>query len=112
MMRWFGPAVGALAADLEHIDTPVGCECGWCGEPIAADDSGVTMPYVPSVGQVTRMAYHFECHARSVIGSIAHQQRRCICFGGAVDENDPPGISKRQAAREALAYFRRSMHRL
>ena len=47
--------------------------------------------------------FHFECHMRLVIGSLAHQQRRCSCYGGT--EHDPPGMTLRHAAIEAFAYW-------
>jgi len=52
-----------------------------------------------------RIPYHPECMARSVIGSVGHQRRTCPCYGGT--ESDPEGMTKREAARAAVAYFRR-----
>jgi len=43
---------------------------------------------------------HLECGARSVIGSVGHQMKWCSCFGG--DKEDPPGMTKRQAAIAAF----------
>jgi hypothetical protein len=45
---------------------------------------------------------HIECFARMVQGSVGHQMRRCPCFGGT--EEDPPGTSKREAARASYEY--------
>jgi hypothetical protein len=42
---------------------------------------------------------HHECLIRAVVGSVGHQLRRCSCYGG--DEEDPPGLTKREAARLA-----------
>jgi hypothetical protein len=97
-MRWFGPApFSAVCRDPEiaHVPTPVGVPCSWCDEPIAADACGYfySGPTPPAV--------HVECFVRQVIGSVAHQQRRCTCYGG--HDEDPPGLSKRDAAR--LAYL-------
>ncbi len=52
---------------------------------------------------------HRECAARSAIGSVGHIERRCSCYGGDVD--DPPGMSKREAAAAALRLFRDTLTR-
>lgn len=96
-MRWFGPApFSPICNDPEvaHVPTPVGRPCLWCDEPIEAGERG----YFYSGTEPP--AIHYACFVRQIIGSVAHQQRRCTCFGG--HEEDPPGISKRQAARLAL----------
>jgi hypothetical protein len=51
--------------------------------------------------------YHYECAVRIVIGSVAHIERRCSCFVDGSEDDDPPGLSKRDAARMAHAAFRR-----
>jgi len=40
---------------------------------------------------------------RSVAGSAAHQLHECRCYGG--EREDPPGMTKRQAAALALETF-------
>lgn len=96
-MKWFGIAL----ADPEEvrIPTPVGQPCGFCQEPIQAGDRGCTISDF-SVGE---NPFHFECHMRLVIGSLAHQQGRCSCYGGEAD--DPPGMTLRQAAHAAFEYW-------
>jgi len=49
--------------------------------------------------------YHYACAMRAVLGPIVHVQKQCNCFvkdGSA--EHDPPGISRRQAARLVADY--------
>jgi hypothetical protein len=46
---------------------------------------------------------HFECFARGIIGSVAHQQRRCLCYGG--NEEDDPTLTTRENAELAYKYF-------
>ena len=47
---------------------------------------------------------HRECNMRMFVGSVAHQSRRCSCFGGKVrDEN--PKLTIRQNAQAAMDYF-------
>ncbi len=49
--------------------------------------------------------FHPECLFRAVAGSVAHLQRRCSCFVPGSREGDPPGLTRRQAAAAALAYY-------
>ena len=66
--------------------------CPHCVEPITADDATERT----GNGEVL----HRECLIRMVAGSAAHQLHECSCYGG--DREDPPGLSRRQAARLAL----------
>lgn len=96
------------SGEVEHIAVPVGEVCLRCEEPIAETDSGVTMPYYGKRGTPpVERAIHVECHIRSFVGSVAHQEMRCPCYGGIDDEvND--GMSRREAARAAVDLFRRT----
>lgn len=75
--------------------------CQWCEEPVTRREVRFSA-VVNSAGQVT----HFDCSLRSAIGSVGHQMKRCSCYGGT--EEDPPGMTRREAARAAAQYFRRS----
>ena len=75
--------------------------CFWCHEWIASTDSGVIQGLISPDGPAC-IAYHYECHARSIFGSLGHQQGRCHCFGGT--EDDPPELTLREGARAALRY--------
>lgn len=66
--------------------------CTYCEEPITAMDRLGTTP-----------TEHHECLMRMVVGSISHQLKKCACYGGAWE--DPPELTKREAARLALDYF-------
>lgn len=108
-MQWFGRAYGApYESDLEHVDAPIGEPCGFCDEPIAADDDGLIFPAF-GMGR-DRLPYHYECHMRKVVGGLNHQLGRCTCCGGSMPP-DPPYLSKREAARVAERH-RRDMLRL
>jgi hypothetical protein len=48
---------------------------------------------------------HYACFLRQVVGSVAHQQHRCACYGGGQREGDDPTLSPRQAAEAAVAYY-------
>jgi hypothetical protein len=103
-MHWFGEW-----SDCElggKVEAPVGAVCEWCGERIAASDSGVIF--------AANLIEHRECFRRAVLGSIAHLERRCSCSVPGSEENDPPGMSKRAAAKlvdewaEGNPHWRRS----
>ena len=73
--------------------------CEWCKEPITWADATIEM---------TAGRWHKECAMRSVVGSVGHLERRCSCFvkdGKAA--HDPPGMTKREAARAAALLFAR-----
>jgi len=96
-MKWFGIAL--VDPEEGRMPTPVGQLCGFCQEPIQAGDRGCTIPDFFG----GENPFHFECHMRLVIGSLAHQQGRCSCYGG--EAHDPPGMTLRQAARAAFEYW-------
>lgn len=86
-LRYFGPKQ-YLKSDEEHIKTPVGSPCVMCQEAVKEGDIGT----INFAGQII----HYECGLRSVVGSVAHQLRRCSCYGGSWE--DPPEMSAREAA--------------
>jgi len=80
--------------------------CVYCAEPLTvAEVARATLSSLPD-GEVGWT--HQACAVRQVVGSVAHQQRRCTCDGGPAHEDE--GLTKRQAAEAALAYWR-AMHR-
>jgi hypothetical protein len=68
--------------------------CPHCGEPILKGE-----PVMP----IGKDQYHHECGFRLAAGSVGHIQKRCSCYGGT--EDDPPGLSIREAAKAALAAY-------
>lgn len=76
--------------------------CPWCDEAIAPGDNLHHM----AIGA----PWHKECFVRSVLGSVAHQRRRCACYIPGSTENDPPGMTKREAARAAVEEARFRNH--
>jgi hypothetical protein len=93
----FGPKPWGPALDgAPMIPAPVGEVCLYCAEPIVEGDSGI------SLGRFVR---HRECILRHVVGSVGHQLGTCSCHGGS--EEDPPGMTKRQAARAAVEFYER-----
>lgn len=105
-MRWFGTVSWArLCAGEYQTETPVGESCAHCAEPIAADESGVIMPF--SCGAEQPM--HAECFLRNIFGSVAHQMRTCSCYGGAADDAPAPGQTVREEAALAVELARQKI---
>jgi hypothetical protein len=104
-MRYFG-SIGI--ADCPRVATPIGEPCSRCGELIAARDSGVMMPHADANGTCTQRPLHYECLMRGMIGSVAHQMKRCSCFVPGSNEEDDPRLTQRQSAELATAlwYYR------
>ncbi len=83
----------------------VRCPCGedhpdvclWCEEPMGDGEHTV------AVNQGTAF-YHRECLFRVVSGGANHVKGLCGCHGGT-EPPDPPGLSRRDAARAALSEF-------
>lgn len=88
---FFGPSHMRKGYE-RQVKPPLGRPCMLCKEAIAEGDAGT----IDGVGNVV----HYECQMRSLIGSVGHQMRRCSCYGGT--EEDPPGMTPRQAAQAAL----------
>lgn len=89
-----------------HLDPQPPCAtdslCAHCEEAITLSDSWAKSSTVV-VGQIARAAMHRECFMRLLVGSVGHQTRQCSCYGGTLE--DPRGLTRRQAARMALALY-------
>ncbi len=80
-------------------------ECVHCQEPVLPGEPRETVHLVTPAGLRSR-GVHAACAARGVLGSVAHQQRRCGCYVPGSTAGDDPALTKRQAAEAALAYAR------
>ena len=113
MIRWFGPEGPApfVTYDLERIDPPLGERCSHCDEPIAAGDYGITMPHMDrnedGTYSATDRPLHDECNVRKLVGSLAHQTGTCTCVDPNSTHHDPPGLTRREAAKAAASLFRK-----
>jgi hypothetical protein len=77
-------------------ETPLYPECLYCGESVLPwDDQRDTNDGA--------LIWHAECLMRQIVGSVGHQMRRCHCYGGS--EGDPPGMTRREAAKAAAELF-------
>jgi len=110
MMRFFGRRyLAPMYNDAPEVHPPTGANCGWCEDRIEADDDGIVLDASPDIGFVIRLSdgslglpYHRECFLRTLIGSVAHVEKRCSCYVDGSKESDPPGMAKREAAKLAL----------
>jgi hypothetical protein len=103
-MRYFGKNYGApIYEDAEQVPAPVGELCVHCGEAITDGDDGFVLP---GAGLAP---YHRACFLRGIIGSVAHVQHRCSCFVPGSSENDPPGMTRREAAEAAVSTLERAV---
>ncbi len=75
--------------------------CFRCREPVLPGEEAAQgiNEYTPD--GVIKHTWHEECAIRSVVGSVGHLRGQCSCRGGT--EEDPPGLTVRQAARAAMA---------
>ncbi|MGZ8317534.1 MAG: hypothetical protein ACXWVD_00395 [Telluria sp.] len=97
-LLYFGPP--ALRKEWEQqADTPVGALCMLCNETVAEGDIG----NIDEAGN----AMHYECQMRGVIGSVAHQEKRCSCYGGT-EPDLPDGMTRRQAALAAVRLWEKN----
>lgn len=101
-----------IATSHDKAETPVGEPCSYCEEPIEEGDQGIIMPHVESVvddkvASARMRPTHLDCFLRQVLGSVGHQLHKCSCFGGT--EEDPPGMTKRQAATAAVRLYEKSV---
>jgi hypothetical protein len=77
--------------------------CLFCEEPLLHGEK--VIPINDGRDQV-----HQECMMRQVVGSVGHQNGTCHCHGG--NQEDPPGLTKREAAREAFALWKSRQPRI
>lgn len=79
--------------------------CDWCGERLMCGEAWL----IPCIGGPKKyVLYHYECHMRQFLGSLAHVEKRCGCYVPGAEETDPPGMSLRDAARAAVAAFEKA----
>lgn len=112
-MKWFGESWGApICKPEDHAEAPVGEPCIHCEEPIQEGDKGIITPFLTDwVDKDTfvekEVPYHYACFMRNIVGSLAHINKTCSCFGGT--EEDPPDMTKREAAEAALKAYEENL---
>ena len=75
--------------------------CPMCEEPI--------WPGETFVEEMGGNRLHKVCLLRSVVGSVAHQERRCSCYVAGSEEGDPEGMTRKQAAEAAVELWEKKM---
>lgn len=99
----WGPALDDPSLFVGKL-TRKGEKCTHCDEEVTSEDSGVVMPYLSEAGPEMRVE-HRECFLRGVLGSVGHQRGLCSCHGGPGTMDDPPGMTKREAAFAAVDWW-------
>ena len=74
-------------------DDPI---CPHCGELVLPGEADRRLKSMQN--------FHRECAARGVLGSVGHLLGQCSCYGGTWE--DPPLLTKRMAAKMAVALSR------
>ena len=103
MTGWFGRDWGApVCRESSAVPTPIGQACAHCGEKVAAGEDGFMLGHW---GQEVagEAPLHLECYLRLILGGVNHLRGTCLCCGGT-EPPDPPGISRRAAARLAAQF--------
>lgn len=98
-MKAFGPP--HASPDIPTCPVPIGEKCLYCDEVFVEGDEGFLVPYDMAIG-TREVGQHRECFFRSIFGSVGHMKKTCPCYGGT--EEDPPGMSRRQAALAACEF--------
>jgi hypothetical protein len=71
--------------------------CCLCDEPLLQGEQ-------LGSGMVNNKPVHHECFFRAISGGANHIRGSCTCCGGT-EPPDPPGLTRREAAREAVLAF-------
>lgn len=74
--------------------------CIYCDEPVRINEDAevVNTPEGPKYA-------HPECNFRAIMGSVSHIERRCGCYVPGATETDPEGMTRREAAKAAVAAY-------
>jgi len=100
-----------------QVPTPVGSACSYCEEEVVEGDQGFIIPHGQAITQNEEGVFdqmvavfrpvHLDCFLRQIYGSVGHQKKTCSCFGGK--EEDPEGMTKREAATAAVRMYESHM---
>lgn len=77
---------------------PLVVHCVHCEEEIRPEDEFETY--------VNKVLSHRECFLRAIFGSVAHQEGRCGCYIPGSTASDDRTLTKREAARAAVRYYK------
>ena len=107
MVGYFGRRMAHFDDHVIRYEMPLREPCLRCEEPIVEGDSGVMV--LVGKGQLGPLVavrpepMHWACWMRGIIGSLSHIEKQCGCFVSGSDHNDPPNVTRREAAELALA---------
>lgn len=75
--------------------------CSWCDEPVLSDEPHEMRAHIDANKNESTRPIHRQCAARIALGSVGHQMGLCGCNGGPGTMDDPPNMTKREAADAA-----------
>ncbi len=102
-MKWFGRKFARVCEDAPEVPVPIGATCAYCEEPILEKDQGFMIPHSSALSDADELAEHHECFMRQIVGSVGHQRGTCHCKGR--EDHSEDGLTRREAAIQARAYF-------
>ena len=73
-------------------------ECYWCDEEVRPPEAVMVF--------VNGATGHTDCVLRSIAGSVVHQRHECSCFIAGSTAEDPPEMTKREAATLAANFWK------
>ena len=107
--RFFGPKPWGMSIDRPEMYIkdvcPIGMQCAHCLEPILLGESGSIMDCIGVDSEWSQIVYHAECRVRLIVGSVGHQLGKCGCNGGPDEMDDPPDVSLKEGAKQAVVLF-------
>lgn len=92
---------------LDVVSMPQDASCVWCDEAITSGDTGFVLDHYRD-DKIEDAVYHRDCLLRTIFGSVGHIEGQCSCHGGNME--DPPTMTKREAASAAVEAFQRKQN--
>lgn len=80
--------------------------CFYCGEPVLSSDRPAPVETTAKDGSFALL--HYECQFRMIMGSVGHLRGECECYGK--EDMSEQGITLREGAKAALAYYEEQKH--
>jgi hypothetical protein len=87
--------------------------CIFCEEPIVEGDRRFPIGVMRLENEEPRIGVghvHRECMMRQTLGGVGHHLGKCHCPGGSGEFEDPPEMTKREAAIAAVQVWESRRH--
>lgn len=92
---------GSVRSSKKNTGNDSHSSCAFCGESILPHEMRSPIEAVSADGGT--VGYHYECGFRNTMGSVGHLRGDCPCNGQ--EDVSEVGMTRRQAAKAAWAYF-------